>query len=59
MPNTYTQINIHAIFAVKGRGSFISGKFADELYKYVITGCYTKIFANCLILIVNHINAEK
>ena len=35
MANTYTQINIHAVFAVKGRENVISEKFSDELFKYI------------------------
>lgn len=35
MANTYTQINIHTVFAVKGRENIITDKFADELYKYI------------------------
>lgn len=35
MANTYTQLYIHAIFAVKGRDNLISTKWKDELYKYI------------------------
>ena len=35
MAYTYTQINIHCVFAVKGRHSFITKKFRDELHKYM------------------------
>jgi REP element-mobilizing transposase RayT len=35
MANTYTQMNVHAVFSVKGRGNFISEKWNDELFKYV------------------------
>jgi REP element-mobilizing transposase RayT len=35
MANTYTQIHIHTIFAVQGRQSLISGKWSDQLYKYI------------------------
>ncbi len=34
MANTYTQINIHAIFSVKGRENIIT-KFQEELFKYI------------------------
>lgn len=34
MANTYTQIYIHAVFAVKGRENLIH-KWSDELYKYI------------------------
>lgn len=40
MANTYTQLYIHIIFAVKGRANLISTKWKDELYKY-ITGIIT------------------
>ncbi len=35
MANTYTQITIHVVFAVKGRGNFIKSTFKDELFKYI------------------------
>ncbi|MGB5436022.1 MAG: IS200/IS605 family transposase [Maribacter sp.] len=35
MANTYTQIHIQTIFAVSNRQSLISGKWEDELYKYI------------------------
>jgi len=41
MPNTYTQIHIHAVFAVQNRLSLIQKQWQDELYKY-ITGIITK-----------------
>jgi len=37
MANTYTQIHIHTLFAVQGRQSLISGKWSDQLYKYIST----------------------
>lgn len=40
MANTYSQLYIHIIFAVKGRQSLISEKWKEELYKY-ITGIIT------------------
>jgi len=40
MANTYTQIHIHAIFAVQNRLSLIQKQWQDELYKY-ITGIIT------------------
>lgn len=40
MANTYSQIYIHIVFAVKGRQNLISLKWKDELYKY-ITGIVT------------------
>ena len=35
MPGTYSQLNIHCVFAVKGRQNFISKSFRDELHKYM------------------------
>jgi len=35
MANTYTQIHIHAIFAVQNRQSLISSDWRDDLYKYI------------------------
>jgi len=35
MANTYTKINIHAIFAVKHRQALIPKSFAPELYQYM------------------------
>ena len=40
MANTYTQIYIHLVFAVKGRVNLVSPQWKDELYKY-ITGIVT------------------
>ncbi len=34
-PNAYTQINIHAIFAVANREGIIATSFENELYKYL------------------------
>ena len=35
MPNTYTQIHIQVIFAVKKRTGLIQKEWKDELYKYI------------------------
>ena len=35
MANTYTQIHIHSIFAVKNRIGLIQPEWKDELYKYI------------------------
>jgi putative transposase len=35
MANTYTQIHIHAIFAVQNRVSLISDKWKERLYQYI------------------------
>ena len=36
MANTFTQIHIHAIFAVQNRMSLIDKSLQDRLYKYII-----------------------
>jgi REP element-mobilizing transposase RayT len=41
MANTYTQLNIHAVFAVKGRENLLRDDFRSELFRYmqgIITG---------------------
>jgi putative transposase len=40
MANTYSQLYIHIVFAVKGRRNLISINWKDEVYKY-ITGIVT------------------
>lgn len=35
MANTYTQMNVHAVFSVKGRGNFIVENWRDELHRYI------------------------
>ena len=35
MANTYSQINIHCVFAVKGRQNFITESFRVDLHKYM------------------------
>ena len=35
MANTYSQINIHCVFSVKGRQNFITKSFRDDLHKYM------------------------
>ena len=35
MANTYTQINIHVVFSVKGRENILTNKFRIELFKYI------------------------
>ncbi len=35
MPNTYTQIYLHFIFAVESKQNIISKTWKDELYKYI------------------------
>ena len=35
MPNTYSQLYIQIVFAVKGRQAFIKEKFREELQKYI------------------------
>lgn len=41
MPNTYSQIYIQIVFAVKGRQNLIQSKYRDELHKF-ITGIVRK-----------------
>ncbi len=48
MGNTYSQISIHSVFAVKGRGNFITRDWRDNLHKYIsgiITGNDAKSLA--------------
>ncbi|KXK52405.1 MAG: transposase [Chlorobi bacterium OLB5] len=42
MPNTFTQIYIHIVFAVKNRNALINQTWEDKLYKY-ITGTVQKM----------------
>jgi REP element-mobilizing transposase RayT len=35
MPNTYTQIYIHVVFAVKNRDALISSSWKERLHKYI------------------------
>jgi len=35
MANTYSQINIHCVFAVKGRENIITKNFREDLHKYM------------------------
>ena len=35
MANTYSQINVHAIFSVKGRDNVLKESFREELFKYI------------------------
>lgn len=35
MANTYSQINIHCVFAVKGRENIITKIFRDDLHRYM------------------------
>ena len=35
MPNTYTQIHLHLIFAVQNRRSLIQNSWKDRLYEYI------------------------
>ena len=36
MPNTYTQIHIHAVFVVQSKECIIAPKWEEELYKYIM-----------------------
>jgi hypothetical protein len=35
MANTYSQLNVQGVFAVKGRENIISKNFRDDLYRYI------------------------
>ena len=35
MANTYTQINIHAVFSVNGRENVLTENFSEKLFKYI------------------------
>jgi putative transposase len=48
MANTYSQVSIHAVFAVKGRENIITANWRDSLHRYIagiITGCGAKSLA--------------
>jgi putative transposase len=48
MANTYSQIYLQVVFAVKGRKSLIQSEWEDELYKYmcgVVNGKKEKVYA--------------
>ena len=48
MANTWSQISIHSVFAVKGRENFILAEWRDDLHKYIsgiITGKGAKSLA--------------
>ena len=36
MANTYSQLNIHCVFAVQGRENFITKNFRDDLHRYMV-----------------------
>jgi putative transposase len=40
MPNTFTQLYVHVVFAVKGRANLVSRQWKEQLYRY-ITGIIT------------------
>jgi putative transposase len=35
MANTYTQLNVQAVFAVKGRENFLLSSYRNEVFKYI------------------------
>jgi putative transposase len=35
MANTYTQLNVHAIFSVKGRNNFLNDQLRPKLFSYI------------------------
>ena len=48
MANTFSQIYIHSVFAVKGRENIIHKNMKDELYKYIcgiVTLNHQKVYA--------------
>ncbi len=48
MANTYSQIYLQVVFAVKGRKNLIQSEWKDELYKYicgVVNGKKEKVYA--------------
>lgn len=47
MANTYSQISIHAVFAVKGRKNFITRDWRDKLHRY-LSGIITENGAKSL-----------
>jgi len=53
MSNTYSQIFLHIIFAVKGRQSLISKKYSEDIRKY-ITGIVTNL--NCKMIAINNMS---
>ncbi|MBE2219762.1 MAG: IS200/IS605 family transposase [Ignavibacteria bacterium] len=57
MPNTFTQIYIHIVFAVRNRNALINQSWEDKLYKY-ITGTVQKSGQKMLRIngIPNHIH---
>jgi putative transposase len=52
MPNTYTQIYIHIVFAVEGRQNIIPKRHKEELHKYITGIIQSKnqklIVINCM-----------
>lgn len=49
MPNTFTQIYIHIVLAVKNRNALINQSWEDKLYKY-ITGIVQKMGQKMLLI---------
>jgi REP element-mobilizing transposase RayT len=48
MANTYTQISVHTVFAVKGRANIITKEWRDDLHRYIsgiVTGEGAKLLA--------------
>jgi len=48
MPNTFSQIYIQVVFAVKGRENLITNNWEDELHKYIcgiVNGNKQKVYA--------------
>ncbi|WP_197428860.1 IS200/IS605 family transposase [Phnomibacter ginsenosidimutans] len=48
MPNTYTKIYIHVVFAVQGRQNLLQVQWRSQLYKYIcgiVNGKKQKVYA--------------
>ena len=35
MANTYTQLNVHAVFSVKGRENLLNARIREDVFKYI------------------------
>jgi len=53
MANTYTQLYVHVIFAVKGRANLLLPKWKENLYRY-ITGIVTN--KNQKLMVINGVS---
>jgi len=53
MPNSFTQLYIHIVFAPKGRLNFLLPSFSEEVRKY-ITGIVQSPERKCKLLAINN-----